>query len=169
MKKLILLTFTVFAFTFSTKTNAQMLEGGSIGVGAQFNTLFYGISAKYNITDVHNAQFIVGGANYGYSSDYSSFTATGRYLYNFMFLDGINLKTYGFGQLGYWSVKFDYSGNKYSSVAFGVGGGGEYSFDGLEQLGLNAEVGYGTGGSFGYYSSYRKAFVGIGVHYYFSF
>jgi hypothetical protein len=176
MQKFYLVTILVFTILISSKSNAQgMTEAGSLGAGLQFNSLFYGLSAKYNFTEVHSGEIVVGGGNYGFGGDFSTFTATGRYLYNFD-ISNENLRPYGFGQVGFWTVKFDgftifnvtTPEVKETSIAYGFGGGIEYAFNGLEQLGFNLEIGYG-GGSFGNgVGSYSGIIFGLGAHYYFN-
>ncbi len=174
MKKIFFLTIS-FITLINTTLNAQgMTEAGSLGLGAQFNSLFYGISAKYNFTEVHSGEIVVGGGNYGFAGDFSSFTTTGRYLYNFD-IDNENLRPYAFGQVGFWTLKYDgftifnvtTPEIKETSISYGLGGGIEYAFSGLEQLGFNAEIGYG-GGSFGNGLSYSGVIFGVGFHYYFN-
>ncbi len=173
MKQFFLLAITLFVLSFTQNTNAQgMVDSESFGAGVQYNSLFYGLSAKYNFTEVHSGELVVGGGNYGFAGSFNSFTITGRYLYNFKVED--NYRIYGFGQLGYWTLKYDYSAfgvnydDSYNSISYGAGAGIEYAFDGLEQLGFNAEIGYG-GGSFEDGLGYSGIIFGVGAHYYFSF
>jgi hypothetical protein len=175
MKKIYFFAILISTFIFSNaNVNAQgMTEAGSLGAGIQFNSLFYGASAKYNFTEEHAGELVVGAGNYGFGGDFSSFTLTGRYLYSFQTSD--NYRLYGFGQLGFWTVKFDSftilnvttPEVKETSIAYGFGGGVEYAFNGLEQLGFNLEVGYG-GGSFGSGLGYSGIIFGLGAHYYFN-
>ncbi|PCJ91956.1 MAG: hypothetical protein COA50_16030 [Flavobacteriaceae bacterium] len=166
MKKLL---FTVsFAIIVISNMAAQGIsEAGLLGAGLQGTSLNYGISAKYNLTEIHTAQLVIGGANYGFGT--SALTLTGRYLYNFY--ESGNVRPYAGGQLGYWSVKFDlgqFGKDKYTALAYGVFGGVEYAFNGLDQLGFSAEIGYG-GGSFGSgLPSFTGITVGAGIHYYFN-
>lgn len=172
MKKTYLL-ITLFFILLSYNSNAQdMKETGSLGVGAQFNSLFYGVSAKYNFTEIHAGEIVIGGGNYGFGGNFSSFTLTGRYLYNFE-IDNENLKPYGFGQLGFWTLKYkdNFFGSAIkeseTSISYGAGAGLEYAFNGLEQLGFNIEIGYG-GGTFGSGFGYSGIIFGAGFHYYFN-
>ncbi len=54
--------------------NAQMSESGKLGVGLAWTSLNYGASAKYNFTETHTGQVIVGAANYGFSFSFSNLT-----------------------------------------------------------------------------------------------
>ncbi|MDO5979246.1 outer membrane protein [Flavivirga spongiicola] len=174
MKKIYFFT-VLFTLLINSNLSAQgMTEAGSLGVGAQFNSLFYGLSAKYNFTEIHSGEIVVGGGNYGFGGDFSSFTVTGRYLYNFD-IGNENLRPYVFGQVGFWTLKFDGFNIlgvstpevKETSISYGFGGGAEYAFSGLEQLGFNIEIGYG-GGSFGNGLGYSGMIFGAGFHYYFN-
>jgi hypothetical protein len=165
--------FTVFlSFIFFTAVNAQgMSESGSLGVGFASAYPGYGLSAKYNFTETHAAQLIVGGASYGFGS--GSFAISGRYLYNFEEGgSGFVYKPYLYGQVGYYSVEFDFGflgSESFNTVSFGVGGGVEFSFDNfVDGLAFSGEVGY-VGGSFdnAIGSGYAGFAYGAGIHYYF--
>ncbi|KAB5491407.1 outer membrane protein [Flagellimonas hadalis] len=172
MRKSVITICTVILFTMST--NAQEISApGVLGAGIQATSLNYGISARYNLTEVHGLQAVIGSVNYGFGGSVSAFSFTGRYLYSFTDVGSSNLRPYALGQLGIWTVKYKdnfwgtYANESDSSIAYGIGAGIEYAFDGLEQLGFNIEAGYG-GGSFGDGLSYSGVFFGGGVHYYFN-
>jgi len=171
MKKLSFFTTALLIIFFATKTNAQNIsDAGVLGIGLQASNLNYGLSGKYNFTEIHTGQLIIGGANYGFGT--SGFTVTGRYLYNFN--DSGNLRPYVGGQAGFWTVKVDFGpflggSDSFTAITYGVFGGLEYAFDGLEKLGFSAEIGY-TGGSFGNgLSSITDVTISGGIHYYFDF
>lgn len=172
MKKYIVASVIVLIFTF--KGNSQMSESGSLGLGIAFTSLNYGLSAKYNFTDVHTGQVIIGSANYGYGfGNESSFALTGRYAYNFEEndIDFANWKPYLYGQLGYWTYKYNDSfGTKYNfnAIAIGAGGGIEWSFiDFVYGLAFSFELGF-TSISFEGLGSIGGFNGGFGVHYYFN-
>lgn len=180
MKKLLLSTFILFTFILSTNSYSQgMFEAKALGAGIQINTHVYGISAKYNFSEQHNAGLVIGSSFKEYYDN--PITITGKYFYNFLFKD--SFKLYGFAQIGVWigtqddeyyyydDYYYDYYYDYYdhnTAVAFGLGGGIEYAFPGFEQLGLCAEVGYASISRSGI-SNDSDPFIGIGAHYYFSF
>lgn len=172
MKKLFV-TLSLALVTTVSLSAQEISEAGAFGAGLQATSLNYGLSARYNLTETHGIQAVIGGANYGFGGSVSAFTFTGRYLYSFN-SSNANLRPYAVGQVGLWTVKykdnfFGTSANESdTSISFGAGAGIEYAFSGLEQLGFNVEAGYG-GGSFGDGFSYSGIFFGGGVHYYFNF
>lgn len=155
-------------------SNAQMSESGSLGAGLAWTSLNYGVSAKYNFTETHTGQVIVGSANYGFSfSNSSSFSITGRYAYNFEEgdIDFATWKPYLYGQVGYWTYKFDdpFSGADFNqnSIALGAGGGIEWSFNNfVDGLAFSFELGY-TAISFDGVGTIGGFNGGGGIHYYF--
>lgn len=172
MRTLIIIVSLLLCGNFAAK--AQMSESGSLGVGLAWTTLNYGVSGKYNFTEHHTGQLIVGSANYGFSyGDSSSFSLTGRYAYNFDEGDlsfGI-WKPYLYGQVGYWTYKYDlgafgsYSSN---SIAIGAGGGVEFGFnDFIEGLAFSVELGF-TSISFDGLDTVGGFSGGAGIHYYFN-
>ena len=174
MQKLFLTTILLFALLMGTKSNAQMSDAGSLGVGLAWTSLNYGVSAKYNFTETHTGQLIVGSANYGFSfSNSNSFSLTGRYAYNFEAGDisFATLKPYLYGQVGYWTYKYDlgvFGSFKQNSIALGAGGGIEWSFnDFIEGLAFSFELGY-TNISFDGVGSIGGFNGGGGIHYYFN-
>jgi len=169
--------FTVLlSFIFLSTVQAQrMAEPGVLGAGLASSYPAYGLSAKYNILEHHSAQLIVGGASYGYGT--GAFAISGRYLYNFNVMgDSFYFKPFGYAQVGYFSVKSEYSflstteSRSYNTVSFGIGGGVECEIpEFVEGLAFSAELGY-VGGSFGdNLSSFAGLAYGAGVHYYFDF
>lgn len=153
---------------------AQMSESGKLGVGVAWTSLNYGVSAKYNFTETHTGQLIVGAANYGFSfAGTSSFALTGRYSYNFEEgdLDFATWKPYLYGQVGYWTFKYDdpFFGGDFSSnsIAIGAGGGIEWSISNfVEGLAFSTELGY-TNVAFNGLSSVGGFNFGGGIHFYF--
>ncbi len=171
MRKSVIAICTTIILAFNASAQ-EISDPGVLGAGIQATSLNYGISARYNLTEVHGLQAVIGSVNYGFGGSVSAFSFTGRYLYSFSGGNSSNLRPYAVGQLGFWTVKYkdNFWGTNVnesdSSIAYGVGAGIEYAFDGLEQLGFNIEAGYG-GGSFGDGLSYSGVFFGGGVHYYF--
>lgn len=173
MKKCIILC--AIALASSMGLRSQMSEAGSLGAGLAWTSLNFGVSAKYNFTEAHTGQIIVGSANYGYSlANDSSFSLTGRYAYNFEEgdIDFATWKPYLYGQLGYWTYKYDLGpllGGEFSTnaIAIGAGGGIEWSFnDFVDGLAFSFELGY-TNIAFDGLSSIGGFNGGGGIHYYF--
>lgn len=164
--------FTLFltVIFLSTAHSQDLAEPDKLGVGLASSYPAYGLSAKYNFTETHAGQLIVGGASYGFGS--SSFALSGRYLYNFeQGGDSFIYKPYLYGQLGYFTVKFDFLGQSesFNTISFGVGGGVEFTFSNfVDGLAFSGELGY-VGGSFddgiGTYAGFA---YGAGIHYYFN-
>lgn len=161
----------LLSISFLIETNAQgTSEPGNLGVGLASSYPAYGLSAKYNFTETHAGQVILGGASYGFGTN--SFAMSGRYLYNFEEEgSGFFYKPYLYGQLGYYTVKFEFLGvrESYNTISIGVGGGVEFSFENfVDGLAFSAELGY-VGGSFddgiGTYAGFA---YGAGIHYYFN-
>ncbi|MEW4923350.1 hypothetical protein [Algibacter sp. 2305UL17-15] len=171
MKKSIFIFLIAIAGQFTAQ--AQMTEAGSFGAGLAWTSLNYGASLKYNFTEKHTGQIIVGSANYGYSfSGQSSFSFTGRYAYNFEEGDVsfASYQPYLYGQLGYWTYKYDFGAfgsESQNSIAIGAGGGVEWSFnDFVDGLAFSFELGY-TNVSFDGVGSIGGFNGGGGIHYYF--
>lgn len=174
MRKLITLCAILMAGLCAS--NAQMSESGSLGVGLAWTSLNYGVSGKYNFTETHTGQVIIGSASYGFSfSGASSFSITGRYSYNFEEgdIDFATWKPYLYGQVGLWTYKYDFvllgvneSFNE-SAIAIGAGGGIEWSINNfIDGLTFSTELGY-TNISFDGLSSIGGFNWGGGIHYYF--
>ncbi len=161
----------LFSIAFLFSGNSQELsEPGTLGVGLASSYPGYGLSAKYNFTETHAAQVIVGGASYGFGT--GSFAISGRYLYNFEEGgSGFIYKPYLYGQLGYYSVKYEGFGlsESFNTISFGVGGGVEFTFDNfVDGLAFSGELGY-VGGSFDDgLGTYAGLAYGAGIHYYFN-
>lgn len=171
MKKPILIFLLAFAGHFTV--NAQMSDAGSFGAGLAWTSLNYGASLKYNFTETHTGQIIVGSANYGFNfSGQSSLSLTGKYSYNFAAadIDFANYQPYLYGQAGYWTYKYDSifgSSFNQNSIAIGAGGGIEWSFnDFVEGLAFSFELGY-TNISFDGIGSIGGFNGGGGIHFYF--
>lgn len=172
MKK-VFITLAI-AITTITGLNAQMSESGKLGVGLAWTSLNYGVSAKYNFTETHTGQVIIGAANYGFSfSGANSFSLTGRYSYNFEEgdIDFATWKPYLYGQLGYWTYKYNdpFFGSDFNSnsVAIGAGGGIEWSINNfIEGLAFSTELGY-TNIAFDGLTSVGGFNFGGGIHFYF--
>ncbi len=173
MKKLS--TLCIVLLLSGLTSNAQMSEAGTLGAGLAWTSLNFGVSAKYNFTENHTGQLIVGSANYGFSfANDSSFSITGRYAYNFDEgdIDFATWKPYLYGQLGYWTYKYDLGpilGGEFSenAIAIGAGGGIEWSFNNfVDGLAFSFELGY-TNIAFDGLSSIGGFNGGGGIHYYF--
>lgn len=163
----------LFAISSHFTVQAQMSESGSFGAGLAWTSLNYGASLKYNFTEVHTGQIIVGSANYGFSfSGQSSLSLTGRYAFNYNKGDiGFAIiQPYTFGQLGYWSYKYNNSFGdsfKQNSIAIGAGSGVEWYFnDFIKGLAFSLELGY-TFISFDGLGAIGGLNGGSGIHYYF--
>ena len=171
MKRILIATF-ISTFCLFTANGQEISESGVLGAGIQATSLNYGLSARYNLTEIHGLQAVIGSVNYGFGGSVNAFSFTGRYLYSFTGSNS-NFRPYALGQVGLFTVKYkdNFFGNivdeSDTSISFGAGAGIEYAFDGLEQLGFNVEAGYGTG-SFGDGLSYSGIFFGGGIHYYFN-
>lgn len=173
MKKIILIIIAIISLSFTNQASAQRYtEEGAIGVGLAWTSLNYGVSAKYNFTDTHTGQLIVGSANFGLNfSGSSSFSLTGRYAYNFEAgdIEFAAFQPYVYGQVGYWTYKYDFFGDSFNqnSIAIGAGGGIEWSInDFIDGLAFSFELGY-TNISFDGVSSIGGFNGGGGIHYYF--
>ncbi|CAN0570448.1 unnamed protein product [Ectocarpus sp. 12 AP-2014] len=172
MKKIIIVLFVAIFGLGSV--NAQMSEAGKIGVGVAWTSLNYGVSAKYNFTETHTGQLIVGSANFGFGlAGGSSFALTGRYAYNFTEgdVDFATYKPYLYGQAGYWTYSYNLpqgtDGFTSKSIVIGAGGGIEGSFKNfVDGLAFSVELGY-TNVAFDGLSSIGGFNFGGGIHYYF--
>ncbi len=159
-------------FLMGLHSNAQMSESGALGAGLAWTSLNYGVSAKYNFTETHTGQVIVGSANYGLSfGGSSSFSLTARYAYNFEEgdIDFATWKPYLYGQLGYWTYRYRFLGDQFNqnNIAIGAGGGIEWSFNNfIDGLAFSFELGY-TNISFDGVGSIGGFNGGGGIHYYF--
>jgi hypothetical protein len=163
-----------FAALLSLAGFAQEIDSeGALGVGFAWTDVNYGLSGKYNFTDQHTGEVIIGSAAYGFGTN--AFSFTGRYLYNFELGDAgfADFKPYLYGSAGYFTVKFEdpfgiLTDNRFTTVTFGFGGGIEWTFQNfIEGLAFNLEAGY-LGGSFdnglGSFSGFT---FGSGIHFYF--
>ncbi|NRD19810.1 hypothetical protein HNV08_07090 [Winogradskyella eckloniae] len=169
MKNKYVFTIILSLFLFTALQSQSISEQGKLGVGLASSYPGYGLSAKYNFTETHSGQVILGGASYGFGT--SSLAISGRYLYNFE-AGGSKFiyQPYAYGQLGYFSVKVKFLGasESYNTVSFGVGGGIEGTVpEFVEGLAFNVELGY-VGGSFDRgIGSFAGFAYGVGIHYYF--
>lgn len=137
--KTLLLFFTIF---FSICAKAQDIsESGTLGVGVNYSFPVYGISAKYNFTETHTAQVILGGSSYSFGTN--GLNLSGRYIYNFKVPESdFIFRPYVYGQLGYASVRI-FNNERFNSVSYGTGGGIEFTFeDFIDGLYFNAELGF---------------------------
>jgi hypothetical protein len=120
---------------------------------------WYGLSAKYDVTDKITAQAI--GGFWGYS-DLTSFTGRGLY----KFKEQNNYTLYGYGSLSSWS----YSGYGYNEtvIGFGGGAGAEYDMRGIDPefipIFISADIGIEVA-NFDHYGSFSSLGIGLGIHY----
>lgn len=165
MKKISLI-FIVF-FAILSKVNAQDLKHPRIGVGFQSSFPSWGLSGKYDFTERHSAQAVL-----GLSGPFSSIY--GRYLYNFDEKgESLVLKPYLLGQVGTYSYKYKTLDNQgkirnetETHLGFGIGAGVEFHVPEIsEAIRLNLELGYNRVG-FEFYD-YSGFLIGLGGHYYF--
>lgn len=137
----------------------------TLGIGMQSSFPVWGASVMYNAGPKISAQGVLGA--FGTLKMYGA-----RVLYR---LDrGANARPYVFGSLG----MFSYDGYRLSSsgysldkttetvFGFGAGGGVEYFFEGLSDLGFNAEIGFGSTKFKEIDYNFSAISFGVGVHYY---
>jgi hypothetical protein len=170
MKTLNLITAILSLLFYASLQSQELSKPNIMSVGIASSYPAYGVSAKYNFTEVHAGQVIVGGASYGFGAN--SLAVTGRYLYNFT-EEGSSFiyKPYIYGQTGYFSVKYDFLGTNtsYSTVSFGVGGGVEFTFeDFIDGIAFNADLGYVNGSFNNGIGSFGGFAWGGGIHYSFN-
>lgn len=140
-------------------------EPKTIGVGIQSSFPVYGASVMINTNSRISVQGILGA--FGTLKMYG-----GRALYRFDAKS--NLQPYAFGMLGSWSYEgYELSSSgmsiqKSTETVFGLGAGGgvEYFFQGLPDLGFNAEVGYGSAKFKQIDYDFSAISFGVGIHYY---
>jgi len=171
MKKLLINSILFYVLFFSIQITGQELsKSNTLGVGLAYTYPAYGISAKYNITETHAAQLIVGGASYGFGT--SSLALSGRYVYNFNEGGSTFIyRPYTYGQLGYYNVRFDFFGvsDSFSTISFGIGGGVEFTLeDFIDGLYFNTELGYVGGSLDNNIGSFAGISWGGGIHYRFN-
>lgn len=166
MKKLLTILILFFGIVLASK--AQELSHPRIGVGFQSSFPSFGLSGKYDFTEKHTVQAVL-----GFSGPFTSIY--GRYLYNFEEKgDSFVYKPYLLGQVGTYSYKyqtFDGQGRpineRENHVGFGLGAGLEFHVPEItEAVRLNIELGFNQVG-FEFYD-YSGFLIGIGGHYYFN-
>lgn len=153
-------------FLFTGMASAQYDDVGDlkkIGAGLQSSFPTFGISGIYNLNEQMAAQAVL-----GFIGSTSAFG--GRFLYRFRREENYNF--YGYGMLGIFRHKTWGLHDKYilkweteTVAGFGLGGGVEYFFEGLPEIGWNAELGIGIV-DFEYYD-FSAFMFGLGAHYYF--
>ncbi len=168
MKQFYLIILLVCCSLSNQETNAQEIsKSGTLGVGAAYSYPAYGFSGRYNFTDTHTGQIILGGATYSFGT--SSFAASGRYIYNFKPGDSSFIfRPYIYGQVGYNSIKFEtiLISDSFTTVSFGVGGGVEYTFNNfIDDLYFTTELGYVSGTFENNIGSFSGFAWGWGIHY----
>jgi hypothetical protein len=163
------LTFTFFSILFFFSQSLLMAQSDkkpeheqkSVGVGFQSSFPAYGVSVMINTNSNISIQGVLG--------LFSSVKAyNGRVLYRFN--TEKNLQPYLYGSLGAYSYEglTYYFMNKTETVfGFGAGGGLEYFFEGLPDLGFNLEIGIGSVKFKEIDFDYSLIWFGLGAHYYF--
>jgi hypothetical protein len=141
----------------------EISKPSTFGIGLAYSYPAYGLSARYNFTDTHTGQIILGTASYGFGAN--SFAASGRYVYNFKQGDSSFIfRPYAYGQAGYNSVNF--TSVSYTTVSFGVGGGIEYTFNNfIDNLYFTTELGYVNGSFDSFVGGFSGFAWGWGIHY----
>lgn len=137
----------------------------TLGIGMQSSFPVWGASVMYNASPRVSVQGVLGA--FGTLKMYG-----GRALYRFD--RGSGVRPYVFGSLGMFSYEgyrlsnSGYSVDKTTETVFGVGAGGgvEYFFQGLSDLGFNAEIGFGSVKFKEIDYNFSAISVGVGVHYY---
>jgi hypothetical protein len=165
MKKNLFSVFVVALMLSSSAVLAQV-EAPRLGIGMQASFPTFGISAKYDFTETHSAQAVVGVI--GPFSNYF-----GRYSYHFPEKKSqwnMNYRPYLYGQAGIYSYDFGFEidgKSKENIFGWGLGAGIETSVASWnENLRFSMEVGYGKV-DFEYYN-FRAIMFGTGIHYYFN-
>ncbi len=150
-------------FILTGTASAQYNDFGElkkVGVGFQSSFPVYGISGIYNLNEQMSGQAVIG--FFGTVKIFS-----GRFLYKFKRQD--NLNVYGYGMLGAFMhkswVTLEGKDKTETILGLGAGVGIEYYFDGLPEIGWNAEIGFGLV-DFDYYD-FSAIMFGLGAHYYF--
>ena len=151
-----------FAVLFLVSFNIGKAQ--SFGLGFQANFPSYGLSAKYDLNQVHSAQFIYGA--------FGALEAiSGRYLYNFNPRRN-DIKPFVYAQAGIWTYTLNLSplggANISESVlGYGVGAGIEIPWLSFitEDLKWTLELGIGII-DLDIYEVKATSF-GSGIHYYF--
>jgi hypothetical protein len=168
MKTTRLISIFVFVLALVLMTSSVMAKDlkGNLGVG--FNSQFSphgvdSISGKYWIGDKLAVQGLIG-FNYSDSRDENDLGAKVYYKIK----DEENLHADAFCGLGFAHVNPD-PGDAETAIWLSFGGGIEYFFSGLPNLGFSTEVGltlmdYDDDTSFG---TNADSFIGAGIHYYF--
>lgn len=139
---------------------------GRFSVGAQSAFPVFGLSGKYFFDDKFGGQLILGA--FGDLRIYG-----GRALYKIR--EEENYDLYGALLVGQWSYTYEelyWEGwvlktrtSTESVVGFGLGGGIEYFFTELPELGFSLEIGLASVGLRKY--NWSTMIIGAGIHYYF--
>lgn len=141
-----------------------------IGVGLQSSFPVYGISAKIGITDQVMAQAIVApfGASAG-TAGYSLNFYGARGIYRFTDPDRVAVP-YAFAGAGLIHSTFTYGTTSSSAniVGWSLGAGLEFFPNFLDNLGLSAEIGYGSMSVGTGNIAISSMTYGGGLHYYFN-
>jgi len=169
MKKILKITIALALLCNSNLVKAQ--DGNrKIGVGIQSSFPVYGISAKFAITDQILAQAIV--APFGASSGtvgYSLNFYGARGIYRFTDPDRTAVP-YAFAGAGLIRSKFTFGTTSTSANIMGwnLGVGVEFFPNFLDNLGVSAELGYGSMSVGTGDVALRSMLWGGGLHYYFN-
>jgi hypothetical protein len=142
-------------------------QAGKVGVGFQFSFPAWGLSGKYNVTD----KFAVQGV-FGFFGSLKTYAARGLYKFKVK----PQLGVYGYGMVGAFSYKgfeLNYNSSNFlderteTVVGFGAGAGVEYFFKGLEEIGWNLEIGFGSINFDQVDYNFSMIMIGAGAHYFF--
>jgi len=152
MKKLLKGSLLLSILLLTTNIHAKE---GDIYAGLEW----YGLSAKYDVTDKITTQVI--GGFWGYSG-LTCFT--GRGIYKFKEQNHYNL--YGYGSLSSW--RWSGYGYNETAIGFGAGGGAEYDIRGIDRefipLFVSLDLGFQVA-NFDRYGGFGGLGLGLGVHY----
>ncbi|MCK5903579.1 MAG: outer membrane beta-barrel protein [Cocleimonas sp.] len=151
--KIITSSLLVSALLVSGAAMAKPSKEGQYSVGFQSSWPSYGLSTKYETSDVLTLQATLGALG----------TVTnlgGRVLYKFKKMPEYDL--YGFGSVGV----YNYSSGVIDESVFGFGGGVGMEYDLSKELTVNAELGMSIV-NFDEYTGYSTVGIGIGLHYWF--
>lgn len=154
----------ILAFVLTTSAFSQDLDYPRLGIGIQGSFPAFGLSAKFDITEQHSAQAVIGTFN-------TLSAYFGRYSYNFVEEgNDFRYKPYVFGQAGLYTYNYPntYGITTFQEKVFGFGAGAgiEYYYAPLTyKLRMSIEIGYGKA-YFDYYR-FNSVSFGVGVHYYF--
>ena len=150
---------------YSGEISTNFVNDPGIGFSA-----LNGASVKYWINKDMGIQVVLG-MNTWREKDKGKYDVAGeaKYLYNLIQEENMNFFVDGaFGAMGV-GVDTGKDAHNYAGFTLGAGGGFEWFFSGLPNLGFSAELGlkYTNVDRFSGFGSYGGAFTAFGIHYYF--